>query len=94
MGTADLYAFFAALPGDDRATTIDTFAALCWMHHQGKQQPAIKLMRDLLNQANRQLDEDHQELVTWILDNLPGNQKTFAQAVPARSEFRQLFAEK
>lgn len=92
MGNADIYEFFAALPGDDRCITIDTFASLCWMHQQGHERPALKLMRDLLEQANRQLDDDKQELVIWILDNLPGNQKSFAQAVPVRAEFRQLFA--
>lgn len=93
MDDTDIYHFFEALPSDDHSIIIDTFVSLCWMHQQGHERPAVKLMRDVLQQANRQLTEDKTDLVLWVLENLPGNEKRFAQAVPMRSEFRQLFTD-
>ena len=94
MTTTDIYEFFASLNGDDRCIIIDTFASLCWMHQQGHKRPAIKLMRDLLFHANKQKEVDCTDLIIWLLENIDGKEEEFANAVPARVEFRQLFPKK
>ena len=91
ISQADLYALFDSLPGDQRCLYIDTFAALCWMHQEGKTTPAKKLLADLLDQVNAAADTDHQALIQTIMETLPGNEKHFALAVPLRAEFKTLF---